>query len=52
MKTLDLNQMEKTQGGDVESCLVAGTMAGIHLMGFGPWGFIAGMVIGCAAAQL
>lgn len=44
--------MENLQGGSVESCLVAGTMAGIHLIGFGPWGFLAGMVIGCAVGQL
>jgi len=53
MKNLELNQMENVQGGfELESCLVAGTMAGVHLMGFGPWGFLGGMVIGCAVSQL
>jgi hypothetical protein len=52
MKNLDLEQMEKTQGGSVESCIVGGIMTGLQLMAFGPWGFFGGMAMGCAVAQL
>lgn len=52
MKNLELNQMEKVNGGDMESCIVAGLMSAVHLSFLGPWGFIGGFAIGCAAGQL
>ncbi len=52
MKNLDLNQMENLQGGDMESCLVGGLMAAVQLSALGPWGFVGGLVLGCAAGQL
>jgi len=52
MKTLELNQMENLQGGDLESCLVGGLMAGVNLSGLGPWGFLGGFVVGCTLGQM
>ena len=52
MKSLELNQMEDLQGGDMETCAVAGLMGAVHLSFLGPWGFIAGGIIGCLGSQL